>query len=81
MIRVAAAFYNSGNMPGSAELDRLLARIAELQTMLRLTESDDVREMVGQTLGDLEARLAEVTADIDARTAAPGQLDPARATS
>jgi hypothetical protein len=48
------------------ERDRILARIAEIELILRHTTSDDVRRTLQQTLVDCEHRLTQ----LDARAAA-----------
>jgi len=44
------------------ERERVLARIAEINQMLRETESEDVRQTLLDALGDCETRLAELDA-------------------
>jgi hypothetical protein len=46
-----------------AERDRVIARIAELKSMLRLAQSNDLREALTLAISDCEERLAELEAD------------------
>ena len=41
----------------------MIARIAELKSMVPLVRSDDVRETIKLALADCEARLAELDAE------------------
>jgi hypothetical protein len=43
-----------------AERDRVIARIAELRSMLRFAHSNDLREALRLAIGDCEQRLAEL---------------------
>ena len=49
------------------ERDRVLARIDEIEQILRNIQSDDVRRTLRQALADCEQQLAE----LDARCGAP----------
>jgi hypothetical protein len=42
------------------ELDKLAVRIAEIQSMMRVTQSDDVRQMLRDALAACEQRRAEL---------------------
>jgi hypothetical protein len=42
------------------ELDKLAARIAEIQSTMRVTQSDDVRQMLREALAACERRRAEL---------------------
>jgi len=42
------------------ELDKVAARIAEIQSTMRVTQSDDVRQMLREALAACEHRRAEL---------------------
>ena len=42
------------------ELDKVAARIAEIQSTMRVTQSDDVRQMLREALAACEQRRAEL---------------------
>lgn len=42
------------------ELDKVAARIAEIQSTMRVTQSDDVRQMLREALAVCEQRRAEL---------------------
>ena len=46
-----------------AEPDRVIARIAELKSILALARSHDVRETIRMAIADCEARLADLDAE------------------
>ena len=53
------------------ERDRILARIAEIEQILRHTTSDDVRLTLHQALADWEKRLAPLDGNAGAPASAP----------
>jgi hypothetical protein len=65
----------------AAERDRIVTRLAELESVLRQTQSDDVRAMLESTLAELEQRLVQSTARLDRAAGTPGHLHTAEATS
>jgi hypothetical protein len=47
------------------ELDKVAARIAEIQRTMRATQSDDVRQMLREALAACEQRRAELEHETD----------------
>jgi predicted nucleic acid-binding Zn-ribbon protein len=47
------------------ELDKVAARIAEIQSTMRVTQSDDVRQMLREALAACERRRAELEQEAD----------------
>jgi hypothetical protein len=54
------------------ERDRVLARIGELESTLRETRSEDVRETLRQALADCMTRLSELNVQLGIESQEPG---------
>ncbi len=54
------------------ERDRVLARIGELESTLRETRSEDVRETLLQALADCMTRLSELNVQLGIESQEPG---------
>ena len=51
------------------DLDKVAARIAEIQSTMRVTQSDDVRQMLREALAACELRRAELEHELGVRYA------------